>query len=226
MPYFFQHFGVAVGALTGVLAGHGKRVDLFGVIVLAVVTGLGGGTLRDIILDIRPIVWIRDPSLLYTAIGAAVVAFALARVWNFSGRGLLIADGVALALYTVAGVEIAFQRQVAGVVAISMGVITGVAGGMIRDVLIGEIPLVFRRDIYLYATASLCGSIIYAMLRMFRPESTVHTWVSVGVILALRFGAIFWKWSLPLFHIKESRSVESPLGVGAPTTQSQQSSHR
>lgn len=203
MPYYFQHFGIAVGAVTGVLAAGGKRVDLFGVLVLAIVTSLGGGTLRDVLLDIRPVVWIRDPSLLYTAITAAVVTFALARVWNFAGTALVVADAVALALYTVAGVEIASQQQGPGPVAITMGVITGVAGGMIRDVLIGDVPLVFRRDIYLYATAALLGSALYSTLRLIRPEdATANGWICAGMILTLRLGAIVWKWSLPDFRVK------------------------
>lgn len=203
MPYLLQHFGVAIGAVTGVLAGGGKRVDLFGVLVLAVVTALGGGTLRDLLLGIRPVIWIRDPSLLYTALGAAVVAFAVARYWNFSGSGLIIADGVALALFTIAGVQIADEQKVRGVVAISMGVITGVAGGLIRDVMTGEIPLVFRQDIYFYATAALFGAGVYLTLERLQSGNVVfHTWISVSVILILRFGAIIWKWSLPAFHLK------------------------
>src|SRR5688500_4287157 len=130
MQYMLEHFGVGVAALTGVLAARGKQVDLFGVIVLALVAAFGGGTLRDLLVGDRPLFWIRDPNFLLNATGVALLTFFAARFHEFPSLILLVADALALALFTVIGVKKAILFDVAPTIAIAMGVITGVAGGM------------------------------------------------------------------------------------------------
>lgn len=195
-----EHFGVAVAAITGVLAARGKRVDLFGVLVLALVTAFGGGTLRDLLVGDRPLFWIRDPNYLFNASVVALVVFIIARFKEFPLQVLLVADAFALALFTVIGVKKALAFQVAPSIAVAMGVITGVAGGMMRDVLAGEIPLVFRREIYLYATAALCGAVVFVLLRRWSLGEQTNMVVAAGTILALRLAAIRWKLGLPVFQ--------------------------
>jgi uncharacterized membrane protein YeiH len=202
VQYFLEHCGIAVTAISGALAARGKRVDLFGVVVLALVTALGGGTLRDVVLDARPVFWVGDTSYALTATACALVVFVIARSWEISGKWLLWADAGGLALFTLLGVEKALRVGVSPTVAVAMGIMTGVAGGMIRDVLTGEIPLVFRRQIYLYATASLCGALVFVLLRGVLDTDAVRL-LSAGTTLLLRLAAIQWRIQLPDFQAKE-----------------------
>jgi uncharacterized membrane protein YeiH len=203
LRHLLEHFGVAVGAITGVLAARGKRIDMFGVGVLALVAALGGGTVRDLILRRVDVFWIADSSFVITAIATAVVAFFAGR-WLRGGaaaalKALAVADAAALALFTIIGTDKALSHEAGAVNAVVLGVITGVAGGIMRDVLVGEIPLVFRQEIYLYATAAFAGAAAYVALEKLFPGNAAGRWVGLGLILALRLAAIQWRWSLPVF---------------------------
>lgn len=206
MQYVLEHLGVAVAALTGVLAARGKKVDLFGVVVLAMVTALGGGTLRDLLVGYVPVIWIRDPTFLLNASGVAVGAFFVARWHPFPRAVLLVADACALALFTMIGVQKALGFALAPSVAVAMGVITGVAGGIMRDLLTGEIPLVFRREIYLYATAALCGALLLVLLERWSGRHQVNMLAGAALTLFLRLAAIRWKLALPLYRHAEEGS--------------------
>ena len=200
MWYCFEHLAVAVCAVTGVLAGANKRVDLFGVIVLALVTAVGGGTLRDLILGIRPF-WVADPTFVLSAIVGASVTFLAARFWDVPLALLLVADACGLALFTMVGTERTILNIDSDIIAVLLGVMTGVAGSMIRDVLTGEIPLVLRSGVYLYATAALCGAMVYVLL-----EPRVERWavqtIAILVTLGLRLAAIQWRLKLPEFKAR------------------------
>lgn len=203
MQYFLEHFGVGVAAITGVLAARGKGVDLFGVVVLAVVTAFGGGTLRDLMVGDTPVFWVRDPNYLLTAAAVAVVAFFAARFYEIPGNVLQVADAFALALFTMIGVKKALAFQVAPSIALAMGVVTGVVGGIIRDMLAGEIPLVFRPAIYLYATAAFCGAVVFLFLQRWSLGEHSDMILAASVTLLLRFAAIRWKLGLPVFRHRE-----------------------
>ncbi len=199
MQPLLEHFGVAVGAITGGLAARGKRVDLFGVLVLALVAAFGGGTIRDVILGEHPIFWVRDGSFVITAAAAAIITFFIARVRDLPRNVLLIADALTLAFFTVLGAEKALAHSVAPQIVIAMGVNTGVAGGMCRDVLMSEIPLVFRREIHLYATASAIGAGCFVAMRHWLPGRTAALVAGTLVTLALRLAGIRWRLGLPEF---------------------------
>ncbi len=200
MHSILEHFGVAVAAITGVLAAKGKRVDLFGVLVLALVTAFGGGTLRDLTLGDTPVFWVRDPSFTITASLTAFATFFIARSRELPKNILLIADAAALAFFTMLGAQKALAFGVAPHIAVTMGVITGVAGGMWRDVLIGQIPHVFRRDIFLYATAAIFGAIPFVALEKFRPAAAENLPIGAAITLSLRLIGIRWRISLPVFE--------------------------
>jgi uncharacterized membrane protein YeiH len=204
MQYLLEHFGVAVAAITGVLAARGKRVDLFGVMVLAVVTAFGGGTVRDLCLGSTPVFWIQDPRYLVNAVGMAVLTFVVARFHHFPETVLLVADAFALAFFTMAGVKKSLVMGTGPTIAVAMGVITGVVGGMLRDVLTGEIPLVFRQQIYLYATAALIGALVFVLLNHWLPDQHTNLLVATVATLGLRLGAIRWKVTLPEFEHRAS----------------------
>jgi uncharacterized membrane protein YeiH len=200
MQYVLEHCAVAVCAVTGVLAGKGKQLDLFGVVVLALVTALGGGTIRDLALGVRPIFWIADPYYVHTAVGAALATFVIARFWELPQTVLLVADAFGLALFTMIGVEKSLAAEASPTIAIFLGVVTGVGGGLIRDVLSGEIPLVFRKTIYLYATAAFCGAGLFLVLGHFFPGRPANRLIAVATILVLRLAAIRWKLGLPMYQ--------------------------
>ena len=131
------------------------------------------------------------------------MTFFVARFHEFPQQVLLVADAFALALFTVVGVKKALAFQVAPSIAVAMGVITGVAGGMMRDVLAGEIPLVFRREIYLYATAALCGAGVFVLLSRWQGHEPINMVLSAGTTLLLRLAGIRWKLALPVFRHRD-----------------------
>jgi len=195
MQYLLEHLGTTVSAVSGVLAGRGKEVDLFGVIVLAMVTAVGGGTLRDLLLDVSPF-WVADPSFAVNAGLAALLTFVVVRYRELPSRLLLLADAGGLALFTMLGVEKALKVGTAPVIAVILGVMTGVAGGIIRDMLTGEVPMVFRRQIYLYATASFCGAVVFVSLQPWVANPALRL-MAAGTTLVLRLAAIQWRLRLP-----------------------------
>lgn len=203
MQPLLEHFGIAIAALTGVLAARGRRVDLFGVLVLAVVTALGGGTLRDLLAGDTPVLWVRQPEHLLNAVAVAVAGFFVARHRQPPLAALHVADAFALALFSIIGAKKALGLDFSPAVAVAMGVITGVAGGILRDVLVGEIPLVFRPEIHLYATAALAGVALHVALRPHIGSETGLTVLSTGAILVLRLAAIRWRLALPLFEAEK-----------------------
>lgn len=199
MQYLIEHFGVAVGAMSGVLAARGKRVDLFGVIVLAVVTALGGGTLRDIVLRNGNVFWIDDASFVVSAVSVAVACFFVAKRLHMAARSLLVADAFALAFFTILGTAKGLHCGAGNCNAVVLGVITGVAGGVFRDVLIAELPIVFRASTYLYATAAFAGAALFVAAEHWAPAAPANRWLAVAVVLGLRLLAIRKKWVLPVF---------------------------
>jgi uncharacterized membrane protein YeiH len=208
--YLLEHFAVATSAVSGVLAGSGKRVDLFGVVVLGLVTAFGGGTTRDVLLGDFPVVWIRDPNYLYTALSAALFTFLVARRWDIPRLGLDVADAFGLALFTMIGARRAYEFGLAHdapldpMVEVGLGVVTGVAGGALRDTLIREIPLVFRREIHLYATAAIAGAVALIVMRHYGVPEKPRWLIAIGTTLTLRLIAIRWKLSLPTFQARTS----------------------
>jgi uncharacterized membrane protein YeiH len=200
MLYLFEHFGVAVGAISGVLAAGGKRIDLFGVTVLALVAALGGGTVRDVALRTPPVFWIHDANYVVTGVGTAVVMFIIARRWTMPGKMLAVADAFVLALFTMLGAGKALVNGAGNINAILLGVITGVAGGILRDVLVGEIPLVFRPGTFLYATAATAGGAVFVLLETRWPLAPANFVLGAVITLLLRLASIRWRVTLPVFE--------------------------
>ena len=198
--YIADLFGVAVFAVTGALVAGRKSMDLFGVLVMGIVTALGGGTLRDVILDNHPVVWIRDDTYILVASLAAVGTVAWVRLTRpIHEKGLLIADAIGLAVFTVYGTDLALIHGTPVSTAVIMGVMTGVVGGVIRDVVCNEIPLIFQREIY--AIACIVGALTLIGLRQANLLAGWDIYVAMGVVLITRLAAIYWGLSLPRFHL-------------------------
>ncbi len=196
--YWLDMAGVIVFALSGVILACRSRMDPFGMLVLAAVTGIGGGTLRDLVLGVRPVFWVTDPTYLWVilaTVGLSIISFHYIHRLN---RGFLpVADAFGLALFTVIGTHKALLLEAPGVVAVLMGVLTGVAGGMIRDILAHRVPMVLRQEIY--ATAAIAGGITYVVLDALSSPGTLTVALALLVTLSLRLGAIYWKLALPTF---------------------------
>ncbi|OEC43411.1 hypothetical protein A7D27_09725 [Pseudomonas sp. 1D4] len=198
--YLSDLFGVAVFAITGALMAGRKSMDLFGVLVIAIITALGGGTLRDVILGNHPVSWIRDDTYILVASLAAVGTVLWVRLTRpIHETGLLVADAFGLAVFTVYGTEVALQHQVPLSTAVIMGVITGVAGGVMRDVICNEIPLIFQKEIY--AIACIAGSLVFVGLLAVGLPRWLDTGIAMAVVLGTRLAAIRWGLSLPRFHL-------------------------
>lgn len=195
-----DYFGVAVFAVTGALVASRKEMDLIGFIFLGAVTGVGGGTIRDMALGQLPVFWVREPIYLLICVVMSVLVFFTAHIPASRLRALFWLDAVGLALFSVLGAEKALSHG--PVAAAAMGLITAVMGGMIRDILGGESPVILRREIY--ATAALAGSIAFLLAIPLVPRDAALV-VGFSAALALRGLALRFGWSLPPYRARPGR---------------------
>ncbi len=200
-----SYVGVMVFAATGVLSAGRKGMDLIGVAAIAVVTALGGGTLRDLLLERHPVFWIGNTTYLWACFAAT--AFTLLYVRNNAppAHALDIADALGLALFTIGGCQIAQDTGAKDLIVILMGVMTGVAGGVVRDVLSAEVPLMFRPG-RLYATAALAGASLYLLLERVEVRREPAALWGMLLIAVLRVGAIYRGWRLPQLRMRHGPS--------------------
>ena len=194
-----DYAGVFVFAVSGALAAARRGLDLLGVIVIAMVTAIGGGTVRDVLLD-RSVFWIVHPTYLWVILAAAIGTILYTRRFTPPERALTVADALGLAFFTISGARIAEGLEHTGIVVVLMGTLTGVAGGVARDVLSAEIPLIFRKG-EIYATAAIAGATVYLALKPYVPAE-IAGFVGMGCIAAIRFAAIAWNLSLPVYPIE------------------------
>ncbi|PKG81554.1 hypothetical protein CXF85_19045 [Colwellia sp. 75C3] len=206
--FYLDIFGIIVFALSGALMAGRYQLDPFGVVVLASVTAVGGGTIRDVILQ-TPVFWVVKPYYLYVILATAVLTIVLIRQpKRIPKRFLLIADALGLALFAVLGTQKALYLGAPIPVAVVLGTITGVAGGMIRDVLCNVIPMILREEIY--ALAAMLGGSLFILLHWLGWSDNHAMIASISAALILRLAAIYWHVSLPAFHIVEKPSKEKP----------------
>ncbi|MEX2570172.1 MAG: trimeric intracellular cation channel family protein [Gemmatimonadota bacterium] len=195
--------GVGVFAISGALVAGRKRLDLLGVVVIAAVTAIGGGTTRDLLLDRHPVFWIADPIYLYIILGSAAAAILYTRRFRPPERLLLVADALGLALFTISGAQIAEESGLSGIAVVLMGTLTGAAGGVIRDILTTEIPMILRRG-QIYATAAIAGAVVYLLLQGAGVDRAAAALLGMSVVVSLRFVAIVWRITLPVFVLGDS----------------------
>jgi uncharacterized membrane protein YeiH len=199
--YFIDLLGTVVFAFSGVLVAGRLKMDIIGVWVLAAVTSIGGGTLRDLLIGATPVFWIKDSHYLLTIALTGIVGMGVARVqhrWPWYVLPLL--DAVGLALFVVIGAQKALSYGTSGLIAVIMGCMTGVAGGVIRDMLAGEIPMVLRKEVYV--TACILSGSIYVLLLDLGSGDVTAMFASMLSLLCVRIPAIFLHLSLPAFHLK------------------------
>ncbi|MBV6476775.1 MAG: trimeric intracellular cation channel family protein [Rhodocyclaceae bacterium] len=199
--YWVGLAAVAVNALTGVLDAGRKKMDLVGVTMVGCATALGGGTVRDLLLD-RPVFWIGDQTYLVVALATTLAVFFAVRGLRLPPRLFLIPDAVGLALFTIVGTQVALEWQAPWLVASLLGVITGVVGGVLRDVLCNEVPLVFVRG-ELYASAAWFGALVLVGLQALGLSPVAAAWIGMAAVLAARLLAMAYRITLPTYSERE-----------------------
>ena len=197
--YWITLLAVIVSSASGVLKAGFKQFDLFGVIIIAIATGLGGGSLRDMLLD-RDVFWIRDQVFFIASLGSAIAIFVIARLIVVSPKIFLVADAAGLATFGIAGTLVSLMVGTPPLVASFMGVMTGTMGGIFRDVLCNEPPVVFLSP--LYATVSWGGSLIFIGLLHYSQDITLAAVIAGLSIFVSRLLALHYDTSLPRFRFK------------------------
>ena len=184
-------------ALTGVLVARDKGVDLFGALMAGVATSLGGGTVRDLLLG-RKVFWMADETYLWFTVVTAIFTFFVTRIRHLPENLFLIPDAIGMALFAIVGTQVALDWNMPWLTASLLGVVTAVFGGLLRDVMINEVPLVFSSE--LYATAAWIGAMTLIILDALGVESTIAAWAGILVCITVRMIALRWKVMLPRFQ--------------------------
>ena len=192
--YELQMIGTAAFAVTGVLAVNRRGLDAFGAVVLGCVTSLGGGTIRDVVIG-APVFWLNDLNYMWAALAAALVAFFASRSFVSTYTALLYLDGLGAALFAVFATEKVLGLGHGPMVAVIMGVLTAIGGGLVRDVLAGQTTLLMSREIY--ATPVLIGCAFYAVLRGPGAHDAPIGFAAVALIFAIRAAAMRWHIEMP-----------------------------
>jgi len=194
-----DYIGVLVFAMSGVLAASDKKLDLFGGFIIAFVTALGGGTLRDLFLNID-VGWIHHTNYIYIVILGTVSALVFKKTLKKIRKTIFLFDTIGISLFTILGVQKALEFDTPLIVAVMFGVITATFGGVIRDILCNEIPLIFRKEIY--ATACVIGGICYVSLFTLQINENINLIISGLVIIGIRTISVLKKYSLPILNDK------------------------
>lgn len=191
------YVAITAEAMTAALAAGRRSMDWFGVCLIACVTALGGGTLRDILLDHYPLFWVRNPYTLLLVCAAALLTIPLARLMERLRWPFLLLDALGLVVFTVIGCNIGIEAGVHPIIVIVAGMVTGTAGGILRDVLCNDIPLIFQGE--LYATVSMLSGVIYYLGLINGMPVDVMAAIAIVFGFALRVLALRFKWEMPKF---------------------------
>jgi len=188
-------------AISGAIIAMRKKFDPFGVLIIAFVTAVGGGTLRDIMLTGKHVFWLEQTSYVYFSLAGAAIAILFRNRIEHIDKPLLFFDAIGLGLYTITGVQIGLDFDLSLVNCIILGVITGSFGGVIRDILVNEVPVIFMKEIY--ATVSIAGAILYLILNWLNVVNPLLQIIPVIFIIAIRLLVIHYNVSLPTLDTKK-----------------------
>ena len=194
--------GTIAFAISGVLVAMSKRMDPFGVFIIAFVTAVGGGTLRDLLIGSTPVFWMTDMIFMYVIAAATFLAVVFRNQIKHLRRSLFLFDTIGISLYTVIGIEKGLNAGLHPIICIALGTITACFGGVIRDILCNEIPVIFRKEIY--ATACIFGGVTYFVLREFIGDENLIFVIALTVVITIRLLAVIFKISLPSVYKPES----------------------
>lgn len=194
--------GTIAFAVSGGLTAMKKRLDLFGIFIIAFVTAVGGGTLRDILID-APVTWMNDLTFFYVIVVATILAVIFRRKLNYVRRSLFLFDTIGIALYTIVGVEKGIAAGYSPVICVALGTMSACFGGVIRDILCNEIPVIFRKNIY--ATACILGGFAYFLLAETTLTADFVVLISGVIVIVIRLLAVIFNLSLPSIYKKDAQ---------------------
>ncbi|RHX92793.1 trimeric intracellular cation channel family protein [Leptospira stimsonii] len=204
LSYYIELIGVGFFAISGALAAaekKGHHNDIFSAFFTGFITAIGGGTLRDITLGNYPVAWVRDQNVLWAIFFGFVLTILFARYWVRFRREIFIFDSIGIGIYTVIGTKISLLAGVNPFGSVILGMVSAIFGGVIRDTLINEVPLIFRKEIY--ATACLAGATLYVALQYLNINENWNTGFSVFLVVLIRIVAVRYNLSLPKFRLPE-----------------------
>ena len=187
--------GTVAFAISGVLVAMEKRLDLFGVGIIALVTAIGGGTLRDLLIGSTPVTWATTPLYMYVILGSVLFAIVFQSRLKYLRKSLFLFDTIGIGLYTMVGVEKGVQAGLEPLICVTLGTITASFGGVLRDILCNEIPVIFRKEIY--ATACILGGVGYFLLLKI-PVPEAYAYLSgIALVIGIRLLAVRYRIALP-----------------------------
>ncbi len=193
--------GTIAFAISGVLVALDKKLDLFGVFIIAFVTAVGGGTLRDMLIGNTPVAWMQAPVYTYTILGSVVFAIVFRERLRYLRKSLFLFDTIGIGLYTLVGIEKGLQAELMPLMCIALGTITASIGGVIRDILCNEIPVIFRKEIY--ATACILGGGSFFLLTRLPIVDEYAYVAAIAIVIGIRLLAVRFKIALPSIYQRE-----------------------
>jgi uncharacterized membrane protein YeiH len=194
--------GVFAFAISGALTAMHKKLDPFGVLIIAFATSVGGGTIRDVLVSTDSVFWISEPEYIYVIIGGSVFAMIFRKWLGYLRKTLMLFDTMGLALFTVVGLQVGIEHEFNRIICLILGMITGAFGGVLRDILVNDVPLIFKKEIY--ATISFFGGIIYLLLSHFQVNTIALQIIPMVFIIVLRLLVVHFGWSYPVISYIEN----------------------
>jgi len=198
--YVLDIMGTTAFAISGALVAMNKRFDPFGVFIIAFVTAVGGGTLRDVLIGRQPVIWMQNPSYVYAIIVAVIITVIFRKNLRILSKSLFLFDTIGLGIFTIIGTEIGIKANFHPLISISLGTMSAAFGGVIRDILCNEIPVIFRKEIY--ATACIFGAITFIILNKLNLDATIVYTSTTLIVIIIRLVAVKFHLSLPPFYTK------------------------
>jgi uncharacterized membrane protein YeiH len=196
--------GTIAFAISGVLTAMHKRMDAFGILIIALITSIGGGTLRDLLIGKTPVTWMQDQVFPYVILGTVIFAVIFRNKLRYFRRSLFLFDTIGIGLYTVTGVQISLTFGLDPIICVILGTVSACFGGVLRDILCNDIPIIFHKEIY--ATACILGATVYLFLTQFEISQTLSMILAGLVIMIIRILAVIFKWQLPSLYKKEVKT--------------------
>lgn len=191
--------GTVAFAISGALAAMNRKLDLFGIFIIAFVTSIGGGTLRDALIGNTPVMWMENPIYIYFIGVVTIIAIIIRNKIYYLKTSLFLFDTIGLGVFTITGVETGLQNNLDPIICIALGAMTGTFGGVIRDILCNEIPVIFRKEIY--ATASITGALVFIIMNNLEVNTDVIYVVTSLIIISIRLLVVKYKISLPSYNL-------------------------